>query len=181
MEQSEIQTKLQEITTWLIAEYTGIRSGQATPALLDVIRVESYGSMTPLNQVGSIGVEDARTLRIAPWDISQIAAIETALQDANLGVSVATDSAGVRAIFPELTAERREQLQKLAKQKLEDARIRVRGVRDDVMKSFDKMHKDGDLSEDETFTKKDELQKSVEASNKALEDLYTKKETELTA
>jgi len=181
MEQTEIKTKLQETVTWLTTEYTGIRSGQATPALLDVIKVDSYGTMSPLNQVGSVGVEDARTLRIAPWDVSQIAAIETALQEANLGVSVATDSAGVRVIFPELTAERREQLQKLAKQKLEDARIRVRGVRDEVMKSFDTLQKEGELSQDEAFTKKDEAQKAVDEVNKNLEEIYSKKETELSA
>lgn len=179
MDSIEIKSKLDEISVWLGTEYAGIRTGQATPALLDNIKVESYGSMLPLNQVGSVGVEDARTLRIAPWDLSQIAAIETALQEADLGVSVATDSAGVRAIFPELTAERREQLQKLAKSKLEDARIRVRGARDEVMKALDKLEKDGECSEDEKFTKKEALQKDVDAANEALEALYNKKEAEL--
>lgn len=181
MQDIDIKTALQDITTWLTSEYTAIRTGQATPGLLDAVKVESYGSMMPLNQVGSIGVEDARTLRIAPWDISQISAIETALQEADLGLSVATDSAGVRVIFPELTAERREQLQKLAKSKLEDARIRVRGTRDDVMKSIDKLNKGGEISDDEAYDRKDEIQTQVDATNKSLEELYHKKETELTA
>jgi len=181
MDTIEIKTKLDEINVWLGNEYAGIRSGQATPALLDNIKVESYGSHMPLNQVASIGVEDARTLRISPWDVSGIAAIETAIGEANLGVSVATDSAGVRAIFPELTAERREQLQKLAKSKLEEARIRVRGARDEVMKAIDKLQKDGDISEDDSFGQKDDIQKAVEASNTQLEEMYNKKETELSS
>lgn len=178
---TETKTKLEEISVWLTGEYGGIRSGQATPALLDNIKVESYGSLMPLNQVGSVGIEDARTLRISPWDASQVGTIETAINEANLGVSVASDSAGVRAIFPELTAERREQLQKLAKQKLEEARIRVRGVRDEVMKNLDKLHKDSDISQDELFSKKDEVQKNVDEINKKLEDQFTKKETELSS
>lgn len=181
MDTIEIKSKLEEVNTWLSGEYAAIRTGQATPALLDSIKVESYGALVPLNQVGSIGTEDARTIRISPWDTDSITAIEAALQESDLGVSVATDSAGVRAIFPELTAERREQLQKLAKQKLEEARIRVRGVRDDVMKTLDKLQKDGEASEDETFTKKDAIQGEVETANKSLEDLYQKKESELTA
>jgi len=103
------------------------------------------------------------------------------LQESNLGVSAATDSAGVRAIFPELTAERRVQLQKLAKSKLEDARITVRGVRDEVMKQIEKLEKDGDMSEDEKFTKKDEVQKQVQATNNSLEAMLANKENELTA
>lgn len=181
MDDIAIKPKLDEITTWLTGEYAGVRSGQATPALLDSIKVESYGSLVPLNQVGSVGVEDARTLRIAPWDTDSINAIETALTDADLGISVATDSAGVRAIFPELTAERREQLQKLAKGKLEEARIRVRGVRDEAMKTLDKQNKDGDRSDDATHAEKENVQSDIDATNKTLEELYQKKETELSA
>ncbi len=100
---------------WLQNEYLGIRSGQATPALLDTITVESYGARVLLQHIGSIGVEDARTLRISPWDSSQVSAIEKAIRDADLGVSVVTDSTGVRVIFPDLTSERRVQIVKLAK------------------------------------------------------------------
>lgn len=181
MEQKEIQTKLNEIKDWLQREFAGIRTGQASPALLDSVKAESYGSLTPINQMSSIGIEDARTLRITPWDTSQIPAIEKALHEADLGVSVATDSAGVRAVFPELTVERRAQLQKLAKAKLEDARIRVRSVRDDVMKEIDKKEKNGDISEDDKYTKKESVQEAVDNINKSLEALYSQKETELNA
>lgn len=181
MEQKEIKTKLDEIKSWLQGEFAGIRTGQASPALLDSVKAENYGSLMPLNQMSSIGIEDARTLRITPWDVSQIPAIEKALQDADLGISVATDSAGVRAIFPELTVERRSQLKKLAKSKLEESRIRVRAVRDDAMKDIEKEEKDGDISEDEKFTKKEIVQEVVDEINNSLEALYTQKETELQA
>ena len=176
---TEIKQKLQEAKDWLQKEYSAIRTGQASPALLDSVMVDSYGSMVPLNQVGNVGAEDARTLRVSVWDNSQVAAIEQSIQDANLGVSLATDSSGVRVIFPELTVERREQLLKLAKGKLEEARITVRSVRDDAMKQIDKSEKDGDISEDEKFTQKEAVQEDVDSVNKELEGLLSQKEQEL--
>ena len=175
----EIKKRLEEVVNWLQKEYLGVRTGQAAPSLLDSLRVESYGSMLPLQQVGSVGIEDARTLRISPWDLSQIKAIEKALQEADLGVSVAGDSAGLRVIFPELTSERRTQLQKLAKAKLEDARISVRSIRDEVMKDMEREFKAGDISEDDKFTQKEEIQKVVEETNNKLESLFNSKESEL--
>lgn len=176
---TELQQKLQETKEWLKQEYLGIRTGQASPALLDSVKVQNYGSLVPLNQVGTIGVEDARTLRISAWDTSLIPAIEQSIHDANLGVSLATDSSGLRVVFPELTAERREQLLKLSKSKLEDARITVRSSRDEAMKEIEKAGKDGDLSEDEIFIKKESIQAEIEKTNKDLEALFTAKEKEL--
>lgn len=168
-----------EIVDWLGQEYTGIRTGQATPALLDSIKVENYGSMMPLNQIGSVGVEDARTLRIVPWDAGSIKAIESALRDADLGISVVTDSSGLRAMFPELTSERRVQLLKVAKNKLEEARVSVRSARDEIMKHIEKQLKDGEIGEDEKFTQKETVQKKVESVNNQLDALYAQKEVEI--
>lgn len=168
-----------EILEWLNTEYSGIRTGQATPALLDNIKVESYGSMMPLNQVGSVGVEDARTLRISLWDAGGVTAVETALREADLGVSIATDSSGLRVIFPELTSDRRVQLIKLAKSKLEEARVSVRSARDEIMKDLEKQQKDGDIGEDDKFTQKEAVQKKVDAINTQLEGLYDQKEAEV--
>ena len=175
----DIELRGKEIIAWLNTEYAGIRTGQASPALLDSIKVESYGSMMPLNQVGSVGVEDARTLRVSLWDAGGIPAVETALREADLGVSVAVDSAGLRVIFPELTSDRRVQLIKLAKTKLEEARVSVRSARDEIMKDLEKQQKDGDISEDDKFTQKENIQKKVDAVNMQLEGLYTKKESEV--
>jgi len=179
MDEGEYTKRLDEVAEWLEKEFAGIRTGQATPALLDSIRVESYGSKMPINQVASLGTEDARTLRVSPWDVSQASAIETAIRDANLGVSVVGDSSGVRVIFPELTGERREQLIKLAKTKLEDARVTVRGIRDDVMKAIDTALKAGGISEDERFGQKEAVQKHVTSTNQNLESLFTQKEKEI--
>jgi ribosome recycling factor len=176
---TDLEKKLQETKDWLQREYSGIRTGQASPSLLDSIKVDNYGSMSPINQVGTVGVEDARTLRVSIWDVSQIPGIEQAIRDADLGVSVASDSSGVRVIFPELTSERRDQLLKLAKAKLEEARIRVRTSRDDSMKVIDKDEKAGDLSEDKKFEKKDVVQTAVDAVNKELEESFMSKEQEL--
>ena len=177
--EGDIAKRLQESVTWLEKEFAGIRSGQASPQLLDAIKVESYGAIVPLQQVGGINVEDARTLRVSVWDAGGIAAVEQAIREADLGVSVSTDSAGLRVIFPELTSERREQLLKLAKGKLEDARITVRSVRDDVMKDIDAAEKAGDISEDDKFARKESVQEAVADTNKKLEALYQNKETEL--
>ena len=113
-----VSEKLKEVNEWLQKEYSGIRTGQASPMLLDAVKVESYGSYMPINQVGSVNIEDARTLRISVWDKSAVSAIEKAIREADLGISTVSDSDGVRVIFPELTSERRVQLMKLAKAKL---------------------------------------------------------------
>jgi ribosome recycling factor len=176
---NDFESRLKTIVDWLTNEYSGIRTGQATPALLDSVKVESYGSKMPVNQVASVGVEDARTIRLSPWDASIVKVLEKAIKDADLGVSVVTDSSGLRVIFPELTGERRVQLLKLAKAKLEDARVSVRGARDEVMKEIEKLLKDGEMSEDEKFAKKEDTQKKVDAANRILDGLYEKKEAEI--
>ncbi len=172
--------RAKEVERWLEREYLGIRSGQATPGLLDGVKVQSYGTLVSLNQVGSVTVEDARTLRISTWDTSQITAVETAIRDADLGLSVVTDSSGLRVIFPELTSERRTQLLKLAKQRLEDARVSLRSTRDEAMKELEKQEKAGEVSEDEKFSQKEAIQKVVDATNRSLDTHYQKKEIEIT-
>jgi ribosome recycling factor len=176
---TDFSERSSETKDWLRQEFTGIRTGQAAPALIESVKVESYGTLMPLNQTSTIGVEDARTLRVSPWDAGAIKTIETALREADLGVSVVTDSSGLRVIFPELTADRRQQLLKLAKQKHEDARVSIRSVRDEAMKAIEKAEKDGDISEDEKFSQKEALQKEVEAANTELDALLKEKEAEI--
>ena len=112
---SSFKQKTEETKSWLSSEFSTLRTGRATPAILDSVQVESYGAKMPIRQVASITAEDAKTLRVSPWDQSQVKAIEKAITDANLGLSVVVDEKGVRAIFPELTTERREARMKLAK------------------------------------------------------------------
>lgn len=175
----EYEKKLKEVVEFLQKEFVTIRTGQATPALLDGIKVESYGTYMPIIQVGSVGVEDARTLRIATWDASMIPAIERAIRDSDLGVSVSSDSAGLRVSFPDLTADRRQQLVKIAKGKLEDARVAVRGVRDEAMKVIEAAHKANEISEDAKRDQKELVQKAVDVTNRTLEVVFDKKSEEI--
>ena len=177
---SSFESRAAEIVTWLEREFASIRTGQATPGLLDGIKVTAYGADMPLNQVGTVGVEDARTLRVSVWDAGQVNHVEQAIIDADLGLSVVTDDSGLRVIFPELTGERRAQLAKLAKSKFEEARVSLRGARDEVMKAIDKAKDDGELSEDEKFRIRETVQKKVDDYNEKLEARYSAKEQQIT-
>ena len=176
---SEFTKRGEGIIAWLENEYASIRTGRATPALLDSVQVESYGARVPLQQVGSLSVEDAKTIRISIWDQSGIKNVEKALMEADLGISVVADSSGLRAIFPELTSERRVQLLKLAKTKLEDARISIRTAREDAIKEMDRLLQEGEMSKDEKFSAKEDLQKKVDMFNTKLGDLLMLKEKEI--
>lgn len=176
---TRFDTRAQEVVDWLGKEFVVIRTGRATPALLDSIQVESYGARVPIHQISSISVESARTLRVSPWETSSIRAIEKAITDADFGVSVASDDRGVRVTFPELTTDRRVQLLKLAKARLEDARVSLRQARDEAIKEIDPKEKEGDLTKDEKFRTKEELQKRVDRMNEKLNGMFEKKEVEI--
>ena len=134
-----------------------------------------------LPQVASVSVEDVRSLYISPWDKSQLKPIEKAITLADLGVGVGSDDKGVRVSFPELTGERRQQLIKLVRGKLEEARVSLRGERTRTMEDIEQKQKDDVLSEDDARRTKDEVQKMIDTGNKKLEELAVKKETELAA
>ena len=176
-----LKDSLREAEEWLTREFGGIRTGRAAPVLLDAVVVEAYGSKMPLRDLAHIAIEDARTLRVAPYDVSTLKAIERAITATNLGVSVIADDRGVRVAFPELTAERRTLLTKLARGKLEEARIRTRGARDSTWNDIQKRERDGAVSEDDKFRAKEEMEKLVHEGNRALEALFEKKEKEISA
>jgi len=176
---SQSKKRASDVDAWLAKEFQTIRTGQATPALLDGVRVDSYGSKMPVNQVGNVGVEDARTIRITPWDTTQIKEIEQAISNADLGVSVIVDDKGLRVIFPDLTSERREQLIRLAKSKLEEARVSLRGVREETWTDIQSKEKDGLMSEDEKFRAKEEMQKMIDEYNKDFDARLVSKESEI--
>ena len=165
-------TKITAAREWLGREYGGLRTGRAAPAILDGVMVSAYGSMTPLKQIGNVGVEDARTLRVSAYDAGLIKDIEKAISSANLGLGTSSDGANVRVTFPELTSERREQLVKLAKGKLEEARTTVRIARDEAWKEIQTREKEGTLTEDDKFALKEELQKKVDKANEDLEKAF---------
>lgn len=176
---TNFKQKRGEITDWLNKEFAGLRTGRATPMLLDNIFVDSYGSKMPIKHVAAISTEDAKTLRITPWDTSHIRGIEQAIAAANLGVSTAPDSAGIRVIFPDLTVERRTLLAKLVKEKLEEAKISIRKEREKAIGELNDAKKDGEVSEDELARLKESLQKLVEEANNQLESLAEGKQNEV--
>lgn len=176
---TKFKSDAKSVEDWLIKEFGGIRTGRATPAILDAVSVEAYGSKMPIKQVAAINIEDARTLRIAPYDMTQGKAIEKALTAANLGLSIAADERGVRVNFPELTAERRTSLMKIAGERLEQAKVSLRKHRDEAVKDIEDKEKKKEISEDEKFRAKSELQKLTDAENKKLEEHYSKKEREI--
>ncbi len=164
---------------WLRKEYSSLRTGKAVPSILDAILVDAYGSKMPINQVANINLEGSQSLRILPWDATLTKAIEISIQQSNLGLSVSVDDKGLRISFPSLTGERRIELTKVAKQKLEEARVRVRNEREKVHSDVQKNEKEGSMSKDDVFRIKQDLQKFVDEVNKKLEDLYEKKEKEI--
>lgn len=176
---SKLKTNIKETTEWLQRELAGIRTGRATTALLDAVRAEAYGARTPLPQLASVTVEDARTIRVVPWDKSVAKPIEKAISEADLGVSVAVDDTGMRVIFPDLTADRRTLLQKLVGERLEDARITLRGHRADALKELDAAEKGGGMSQDELGRLKEEAQKLIDAGVAELETLAKKKNEDI--
>lgn len=168
---------LTKVIDWLKKEYSSLHTGQANPSVLDGITVDSYGTRQPIKNVASISIEDPKTLRVVPWDKSQLKEIENGIIASDIGLSVATDDAGLRVIFPQLTGETREKLVKVLKGKLEDARVSVRKERESAMKDIDAKEGEGGTSEDDIKFAKAEVQKQVDDTNKILEDVFGQKES----
>ena len=162
-------------------EMSGVRTGRAAPTILDSIMIESYRTRMPVTQVANISIEDARTLRVVPWDMAQVKEIEKAITLGNLGLSVGSDERGVRVFFPELTAERRTSLVKVAKEKMEEARTMLRSARDAVWSDIQQKEKDKKMSEDDKFRAKEDMQKRVDSAGKQLDDMLARKEKEMTS
>ncbi|MBP9748366.1 MAG: ribosome recycling factor [Candidatus Pacebacteria bacterium] len=176
---SQFKTELKKVEDFLHKEFTQLNIGRASPMVLDGVSVESYGSRMPLKNVANVSIEDPKTLRIAPWDKSQVKEIEKAIIGSNLGLSVATDDQGIRVIFPQLTTETRASLVKVLKEKLEEARITVRRERENVWKDVEAKEEDGKLTEDDKFAAKEDLQKIINETNTNLENIFEKKEKEV--
>lgn len=173
------EKRIKEIVEHAGKELAGVRTGRAAPAILDGVLVESYGTRVPIVQVATVGIEDARSLRIAPWDASLTKEIEKAITVANLGVAVGSDERGVRVSFPELTSERRAQMLKLAKEKVEGSRTTLRQARDEVWQDIQAQEKEGTITEDDKFRSKDEMEKRVKAAGVQFDDLLERKEKEI--
>lgn len=176
---TKLKTSLTATEKWLETSLCSVRTNRASPSILDSVLVEAYGSLMPISGLASMTNEDARTIRITPWDQSLVKSIEKSIAVANLGVSVAVDDRGIRVSFPELTGDRRKEIVKAAREKLEQARIQTRKHRDEVMGDIDKLEKEGGMGEDDKFRFKTESQKLIDESSKKLEGMMAKKEKEI--
>ena len=163
------EEKMKKTLDFLGEEYAAVRAGRANPHVLDKIKVDYYGTPTPLQQVGNVSVPEARIIQIAPWDKTLIKDIEKAILTSDLGITPANDGNVIRLVFPELTEERRKQLAKDIRKKGEDAKVAVRNVRRDGNDALKKL-KGGDISEDEINDLNDELQK---VTDKYIKDIDT--------
>jgi ribosome recycling factor len=172
-----LKTETKQAGEWLLREYSQIHTGRAAPALLDGVSVEVYGALQPLKNTASISIEDPKTLRVLPWDKSVIKDAERALHAANLGFSIAVDDAGIRVIIPALTGETRDKLVKIAKERLEDARITIRKARESALGKL----KDQKLPEDVFERAKGEVQDIIDNGNSELERIFKQKETDITS
>ena len=172
------EEKMQKTIDNLLEGFAGIRAGRANTHLLDKIKVDYYGSATPLQQVGNITVPEARMIQIAPWEKSLLKEIEKAILTSDIGINPQNDGTVIRLVFPELTEERRKDLVKEVKKKGEDCKVAIRNIRRDGNDAFKKL-KGEDVSEDEVKALEDELQKLTDKYIKDVDALIDEKSKEI--
>jgi len=160
-------------------ELAGLKAGRATPAMLDKLRVDYYGTPTPINQLATIEVTDNRTLTIKPWDRSAIKAIEKAILTSDLGINPMNDGTVIRLTIPALTEERRKELVKVVHKRAEEERIAIRNIRRDANEAVKKAEKEKKISEDESRRTQDEIQKVTDKYIKEVDQILSLKEKEI--
>jgi ribosome recycling factor len=175
----ELDRRMNGAVSTLKSELGGLRTGRASAALLDPVKVEAYGNAVPINQVGSIATPEARMITVQVWDKGLAKAVDKAIRDAGLGLNPQMDGQLLRIPLPELNQERRKELSKLAAKYAEAARVSVRNVRRDGMDLLKKMEKDGKISQDDQHAKGDELQKLTDAHIKDIDTTLHTKEQEI--
>lgn len=172
------EAKMKKAYEYLEADYATIRAGRANPHVLDKIKVDYYGTPTPIQQVGNISIPEARMIQIAPWEKTLIKEIEKAIQTSDLGINPSNDGAVIRLVFPELTEERRKDLVKEVKKKGEESKVAIRNIRRDGNDSFKKLAKE-DVSEDEIKQLEENLQKMTDKFIKEVDKLIESKSQEI--
>jgi ribosome recycling factor len=175
----EVEAKMQGALDTLGREFAGVRTGRASTGLLEGIRVDYYGTPTPVPQVASLSVPDPKTLLIQPWDASLLPAIEKAIMKSDLGLTPANDGKVIRLVMPPLNEERRKQLAKAVGKLAEDARVAIRNIRHDANKKLKSMEKDKKISEDDGHRGQDQTQKITDKFIQRVDELLKKKEQEI--
>lgn len=162
------EEKMQKSIDNLQENFQSIRAGRANPHILDKIKVDYYGTMTPIQQVGNISIPEARIIQIAPWEKKMIKEIEKAINMSDIGINPTNDGSTIRLVFPELNEERRKELAKQIKKYAEEAKVAVRNIRRDAMDAIKKLEKDGEYTEDDVKQAEKDMQK---VTDKAVEDI----------
>ena len=175
----QFEDKMNKTMGNLRDEFSSIRAGRANPHVLDKLRVDYYGTPTPIQQVGNVSVPDPRIIQIQPWEKGILKDIEKAIQASDIGINPTNDGTVIRLVFPELTEERRKELVKDIKKKGEDAKVAVRNIRRDGNDAFKKLSKSDDISEDEVKDLEDELQKTTDKFIKEIDSMIDGKSKDI--
>ncbi len=176
---NDSKNRMEKTLETLRGDFGGLRAGRAHVSLLDGIMVEAYGSMTPLSQVGTISVPDARTLSVSVWDRSLAKAVDKALRESDLGLNPASDGQLIRIPIPPLSEERRKELVKIAGKYAEQNKVAIRNIRRDALDEVKKLKKDNLISEDDEKRYENEIQKLTDDSIKKIEDMLETKEKDI--
>lgn len=174
-----VEEKMGKTVSVLSAEFASIRAGRANSAVLDKIKVDYYGTPTPINQMAAVSVAEARILTIQPWDVSTLHPIEKAIQASDIGINPQNDGRIIHLVFPQLTEERRKELAKQVRKYGEEAKVAVRNIRRDAMDKFKKEQKKGEITEDDLKDLEKDMQKLTDDYTKEVDKLTAAKEKEL--
>lgn len=173
------EEKMEKVINFYHSDLNTIRAGRANPAILEKVKVEYYGTPTPVQQVGNISVPEPHTILIQPWDASILGDIEKAINKSDIGINPQNDGKAIRLNFPPLTEERRKELAKSLHKKAEEAKVGIRNVRRDAMDAAKKQQKNGDITEDDQKAMENDIQKLTDKKIKEIEDILAKKEKEI--
>ena len=179
MDYSEIKEKMEKTIESLVQRLSEVRAGRANPAILNKVKIDYYGTPTPINQVAGISVPEARMIMIQPWDVSILKEIEKAILASEIGINPNNDGKVIRLVFPELTEEGRKDLVKEIKKYAEDAKVSIRNARRDGIDKAKAMQKDGDITEDELKAAETEIQKITDKYTEEVDKTIAAKETEI--
>ena len=175
----EFENKMKKTVEVLQSQFSAIRAGRANPSILDQIKVEYYGTPTPINQIASIATPDPRTLVIQPWDTSSLKLIEKAIITSELGINPSNDGRFIRLIFPQPTEERRRDLIKQVSKNAEEAKVAIRNIRRDAVEVFKAQKKKSEITEDDLADTEKDLQKLTDVYIKEIDKVAEKKEAEI--
>ncbi len=173
------ENKMNKAIDALVNDLASVRAGRANPAILDKITVEYYGVQTPLAQVGTVSVPEARSLVIQPWDVSVLKEIEKAILASDIGITPNNDGKTIRLNFPPLTEERRKELSKGISKRGEDGKVAIRNIRRDALEQFKKQKKDGEITEDDLKGLEDKIQKLTDKFVKEVDTIIAAKTKEI--